>query len=228
MQPYFAQYGQDAFVHAVFFNTGKKGFFLDIGAHNGVTYSNSCFFEKSLGWTGICVEPIPDVFAELKKNRQCILENACITAADGEVKFTRINGYSEMLSGITDQYDERHLSRIEKELKEAGGTKEEITVQGKSISTLIKHHDVKQIDFCSIDTEGNEMPILQSFPFHLIKPAVFLIENNYKDQQMRDLLAAQGYTYVFRLGDEIYKLGTVSLMEKWRILLFRLKRKFSK
>lgn len=228
MQPYFAQYGQDAFVHAVFFNKRSKGFFLDIGAHNGVTYSNSCFFEKSLGWTGICVEPIPDVFAELKKNRQCILENACITATDGEVKFTRITGYSEMLSGITDQYDERHLSRIEKELKEAGGTKEEITVQGKSISTLIKQHNVTQIDFCSIDTEGNEMPILKSFPFHLIKPRVFLIENNYKDQQMRDLLAAQGYTYVFRLGDEIYKLGTVSLFEKWQILLFRLKRKFSK
>ena len=50
-----------------YFLNKPEGFFLDIGAHDGVTGSNTFFFEK-LGWDGICLEPIPSVFDKLKKN----------------------------------------------------------------------------------------------------------------------------------------------------------------
>lgn len=50
-----------------FFKNLKNGVFFDIGAHDGVSLSNTYFFEKELGWSGICLEPIPEVFERLKK-----------------------------------------------------------------------------------------------------------------------------------------------------------------
>jgi hypothetical protein len=52
----FSQHGQDAFVYETFFkNDGGQGFFVDVGAYDGVTFSNSLFFERHLGWSGICI-----------------------------------------------------------------------------------------------------------------------------------------------------------------------------
>lgn len=48
---YYLQYAQDLLLNEVLFKGKQNGFFLDIGAHDGITLSNSCFFEKEMGWT---------------------------------------------------------------------------------------------------------------------------------------------------------------------------------
>src|SRR5262249_56743026 len=56
----FSQLGQDIFVYNTFFRERRtKGYFVDIGAYDGVTFSNSLFFERHLGWQGVCIEPLP-------------------------------------------------------------------------------------------------------------------------------------------------------------------------
>ena len=45
------------------FGRSKRGFFIEAGAYNGVELSNTLYFEKNLGWTGLLVEPNPDAFA---------------------------------------------------------------------------------------------------------------------------------------------------------------------
>ena len=55
---YNSQYGQDRYLNEHFFHDKEGGFFVDIGAHNGVTISDSLFYEKELGWKGICLESI--------------------------------------------------------------------------------------------------------------------------------------------------------------------------
>ena len=57
----YSQYEQDIYILNNFFQNKKDGMFVDIGAHDGVTISNSLLFEK-IGWNGICVEPLPKIF----------------------------------------------------------------------------------------------------------------------------------------------------------------------
>jgi FkbM family methyltransferase len=224
---YSAQYAQDRFINDVIFKNKPNGFFLDIGAHDGVTFSNSYFFENALQWNGICVEPIPEVYEQLEQNRNCIKVNAAITSQDGFVKFTRITGYAEMLSGITESYDLRHLERIQKDISEKGGKVQEIDVVAVSLNTLFNRHQVKHIDLVTMDTEGNEYPIIANFPFHLVKPLVFAIENNYKDNKIAKLLKSHGYKKLIKTGDDIFYCGETNLLFWLQVLLFRIKKRLN-
>ncbi len=229
---YYSQKGQDKFLNQVFFRGKKNQFFIDIGANDGVSFSNSCFFEKTLGWRGVCVEPIPEIFKKLQINRNCILENACISNENGELSFTRVKGYGEMLSGITDQYDPAHKIRIKETIKEHGGEIEHIIVKSISLKSLIKKHNIMRIDFVSIDTEGNEWQIISSFPFDIIKPKIFLVENNYNDTRIHNFLVSKGYCFCINLGDDVFHLGSLSLFDSVSLFFFKsiryFKYKFSK
>lgn len=81
----YSQYGQDITVFELL-GSPKNGFFLDIGANDGKTYSNSLLFEEK-GWEGICIEPHPTIFVELEKTRKCHLINSCVSGTDGIVQF---------------------------------------------------------------------------------------------------------------------------------------------
>ena len=108
----YSQYWQDNCINILFWGK-KKGVFLDIGAHNGISLSNTYFFEKEKKWRGICIEPNPEIFKELQANRNCILENCCISGDESLVTFRKVNGPGNMLSGILDFFDAKHISRIE-------------------------------------------------------------------------------------------------------------------
>ena len=56
-----SQFEQDKFLEQNIFKGYKNGFFIDVGAHNGISMSNTLFFEKENGWKGINIEPIPSV-----------------------------------------------------------------------------------------------------------------------------------------------------------------------
>lgn len=99
---YYGQCAQDKLLFEHYFWGKKEGVFVDIGAHNGVTYSNSYFFEK-LGWKGLCVEPIPECYQQLVKNRKCVTVQGCVTDFTGKGEFVRIKSPVvglEMLSGL--------------------------------------------------------------------------------------------------------------------------------
>ncbi len=190
---YYSQAGQDKYVHEQFFKHVKTGTFLDIGAHDGIDKSNSYFFESALGWKGICVEPIPEVFESLEKNRKCICVNAGLSDKNGMTKFWRIEGYSEMLSGIAENYNDSHKERIEREIQQHNGKKIEIDIKIYDINTLLKEHGFSHIDYCTIDVEGSEEKILSVLNEKEFDITVFTVENNYKDKSLRNLMKSKGY-----------------------------------
>lgn len=69
---YYSQCGQDEYLNRKIFKNRKNGLFLDIGANDCISFSNTYFFEKELNWKGICIESLPEVFKELEKNRVSI------------------------------------------------------------------------------------------------------------------------------------------------------------
>jgi FkbM family methyltransferase len=204
-EKYFSQHKQDEVLDKVIFQGKKKGFFLDIGANDGVTYSNTYFQEINREWTGICVEPLPDTFRKLKESRRCILENCAVGKSDGHATFLAIEGYGEMLSGLKNNYTKKHLERIDSEIATYGGNKKEIEIVTKNVNTMLASHGVKHIDYCNIDTEGSELTILKAIDFSKVQIDVITVEANYDWDRfkLRLLLTFKGYKYICSLGNDM-------------------------
>ena len=64
---YYSQYKQDEFIYNSFFKNKRDGVFLEIGADDGVRFSNCKFFEDHLNWKGIAVEARKEAYEKLKK-----------------------------------------------------------------------------------------------------------------------------------------------------------------
>lgn len=200
---YFSQYGQDIIVSEHF--KKNKGFFLDIGAHDGISLNNTYYFEKVLNWEGIAFEPNPEVYKRLIKNRKCECINACISEKSGEIEFLLINGYSEMLSGIQSKYNSSHMKRIKREIKIHGGEIKKIFTSCCRVNEILNARKIKNVDIISIDTEGGEFEIINSIDFSKINFKAIVIENNYSDYRIWQKLINEDF-YLFALAgsDEIY------------------------
>lgn len=198
-----SQYGQDVAVYEIL-NKPSYGVFLDIGANDGVTFSNSLYFEQK-GWTGICVEPHPTIFKQLSENRQCNLLNACIASSDSTVDFLSVEGPGNMLSGIMQYLDQSDLDRIDKEIAQHGGHTQEIQIEALSPETLLKRFNITEIDYLSVDTEGCELSILKVFDFDKTPVKVIGVENGSRSPELFNYLIQQGYQLKKCVGcDEIY------------------------
>jgi FkbM family methyltransferase len=171
------------------FNFKTDGFFVDIGAHNGLSLSNTKFLEDA-GWDGICIEPHPNVFKQLVENRKCQKVNCALWDKDTKVNFLSLSGYTEMLSGIYESYDSRHYNRILNELRHHGGQSEIIEIDAKKFESVI---DRKKIDFLSIDTEGSELQILSQIDFNKFDIRVICVENNFFEKKFDDFFRERGY-----------------------------------
>ncbi len=201
---YSSQCGQDKWLAEIFYPGLRHGVFVDIGAHDGVSFSNTLFLESRLDWTGLAIEPLPDVFQKLTANRMCTKVNGCISAQSGYAKFRKITGYSEMLSGLVDHYDPRHQDRIIKELREHGGNFEEISVRCYRLNDLLDEHGIHDVHYMNIDVEGAEYDILRSIDFQSHNIHICGIENNYRDHRIPKFMKRMGYQMVAVVGDEFY------------------------
>lgn len=197
---FYGQYRQDEYVYNNFFKDKKNGFYIDIGAHDGISLSNSYFFEK-LGWNGICIEPTPYIFEKLIKNRNCESLNIALSNVDGEMDFMVLSGYTQMLSGLVDNYDPRHLHRINGEMTIVHegnvGMKEIIKIKTNTFMSL-NAPDI--IDFVSLDVEGSEINILRGIDFNKKLIKVITVENNYHDNTINEILLNNGFNIVTNLG----------------------------
>jgi FkbM family methyltransferase len=202
---YKSQYGQDKFLNENIFKNKIGGTYIDIGAHNGVSLSNTYFFEKDLNWKGMCIEPNPNLFQELEANRSSININGCAWSSNELKKFRLINGYSEMLSGIIDTYDKNHVHRIERECSDKNGTYQDIDINCYEINSLLSNYSLFDIDLLSIDTEGSEIQILKSLDYHLFNIKVIIVENNYREKTLEEFLIRKGFRLHHRIKiDDIY------------------------
>lgn len=203
---FYSQYNQDKWLHKNLFPNKNNGIFVEVGADDGVHNSNTLFFEE-LGWTGVCIEPSHERFKALKQNRTCICENVAIDSKEGVVEFMDISGYGRGLSGIVDKYCEAHKNRVENEIKHKDCKGHQvIKVKTQRLDVILKENNITRVDFCSIDTEGSEYDVISSLDFDSIVIDVFLIENNYKENNVSNFLSNVGYKKIAKLeNDDVYQ-----------------------
>ncbi len=199
---YHAHDGQDAFIHETFFPTLRNGCFLDIGAFDGVMWSNTLFFEREMGWTGLCVEASPTRFAALRQARSSTCLNVALSDFEGEAEFLDIVNGPVMMGGLYDAFGPGHRAFVESITQES----RRITVPVRRLDRLLAEHGITHVHYCSIDVEGAELRIVDSVDFSRVTIDVFTLENIDIDPAIPAHMAELGYDLVCRFGgrDEVY------------------------
>ena len=198
---YFSEAGQDMFVKDNFFKNKKSGFFVEIGAYDGIEGSNCYHFEKFMNWEGIAVEASPLQFEKLKKNRNCKLINLALGSENKQVEFYEVvDGFTQM-SGINNLNFQNSFQRIK---KNSNSKINKIDIECKTFDKLIPNNQI--IDLISIDIEGNELDVLKSIDFDKYQIKVIILENNAPNElSYLKFFLEKNFSYFDRVGmDEIY------------------------
>lgn len=200
---FFSQFKQDQFLYDNFFQNINNGYFVDIGAYDGVVDSNSLFFED-LGWHGMCIEPNPEKFETLKNCRRCSCFKLAIAGTNKKTSFLKIrSGGPDTLSVLVKDTDKNAEEQINKYKLKSKEEFDIIDVECVAFDYLV--HKTK-IDYLSLDTEGNELEILKTIDFSKYDIKAITVENNdYDDKFYKFFADKKHYQFVARLGcDEVY------------------------
>lgn len=188
-----AQHLQDLFVLAEL-DYKLNGFFVEFGATNGLTISNTWLLEKLFGWNGIVAEPAKIWHEKLKINRNCIIDTRCVWKESGtELVFNQTE--SPELSKI----DAIEIDDWAKDIREINSSKYSVS-SVSLIDLLTEHNAPHEIDYISVDTEGSEFDIIEAFDFQKFKVKIWTIENNLKqlDWNVSRLMLSKGYRRVYK------------------------------
>ena len=210
---FYSQDKQDKYLERHIFKGYKNGFFIDIGAHDGKSINNTLYFEKNNNWTGVNVEPIKKVYNDLVVNRpNCININCAVCNNDGKTEFICNTGYTEMISGIKDTFDPRHIKRLQRENEQHGSTTKIIEVETKKLETICDSHKISHINYLSIDVEGAEFEVIKSINFDKVYIDVIGFENNYDDTSIHIIKYLEERNYVvIRNSLDIFMINTSSV-----------------
>ncbi len=183
-----SQLRQDVFVlsETIF---KKHGYFVEVGAADGIKLSNTYLLETEFLWNGILAEPAAVWRKKLNENRpNASIETLCVWKdSNSKVIFndTKIPELSTI--NLFSAKDSHKYSRLNGKHYE---------VQTISLNDLlIKHKAPKYIDYLSIDVEGSEYEILNAFDFNLYSIGVITVEHNFSAQREKifTLLTSKGY-----------------------------------
>ena len=182
---FYSQYKQDEILEKNIFKGYKNGFFVDVGANDGIKINNTLYFEKNNNWKGINIEANPDIFNSLVVNRpNCTNINIAISNEVGTTEFIKNTGYTEMISGIKNTYDKRHLERLNNENKKFNSTTNIIKVNTDKLENIFEKNNIKHINYLSIDVEGGEYEVIKSINFDKVFIDVIEFECNYYDTSL--------------------------------------------
>ncbi len=190
-----SQHGQDKWVLEVL--KGKRnGFFLDSGAGDPTHASNTHALETVYDWNGICVEPNPYYYEQLRQKRKCVSVNCVLDSVERQVNWIsawQLGGILEFMAPS----DRERLCRDCPPLKEP---LEDFAQKLNSFTLdylLTTHQAPAKIDFWSLDVEGAELVLLKSFPWDRHSVTTLCVEHNDyepKYTETREFMKNKGYT----------------------------------
>lgn len=166
----------------------RNGVFIEVGANDGVTQSNTKLLEEYYGWTGILVEPSPCVFSKLCDNRPTA---HCFQCALGA--FEQENTY------VYGDFDGDLMSSIDGKRRQNAA---EHKVLMRSLQSILDEVGYSHINLFSLDTEGHELAILNGIDFSKTIFDYLLIEIYNRDyEEIINFLSSKGYDMVERFSN---------------------------
>ena len=167
---YCSQYNQDVFVDTLL-KEKTDGFFIELGAAYAKEISNTYFFEEYRNWKGLLIEANPYFIQELKAVRKnSIIEQCAVSCEEGKLAFCPAPG----LGGIPKYFHESHHARIGQDFAE-------IKVPAYKLETLLDKYQITKVDYLSLDTEGNELDVLQSIDYQKVVIKIIQVEISHSE-----------------------------------------------
>ena len=183
----YSQLGQDKWVLEQTQNK-TNGYFVEAGATDGVSLSNTYLLESKYGWSGI-------YHNALTSNRNCHIDFGLLYNSSGETevlyKCAEESGTKEDFKAETDRLPKR-----------LAGSVEEVTTLTLN-NLLDKYNAPKLIDYISLDTEGSEGKILTAIDFNARDVRLWTVEHNSAHRNddekylnsLIQLMSSHGYSY---------------------------------
>ncbi|XP_068239880.1 protein Star-like [Palaemon carinicauda] len=213
------------------FTDEPPGVFLEAGALDGEFLSNTLWLEKTLGWTGLLIEPDKDSFRLLqKKHRKAWTSNACISKESYPMETYLVT--PQVWDKKHELWANRMFYPANAHLLDTGSDQESATnflpamdhfslVQCFPLITFVRTLGIETIDFLSLDLQGIEKVILRNFPWSKVNVRVVIIEDfaevvdndfiqfmekiNFQLMNRDDLPKSQDHIYINR--DETRLIG---------------------
>ncbi|MCW5896052.1 MAG: FkbM family methyltransferase [Bacteroidetes bacterium] len=192
----YAQEGEDLILRR-YLNVERSGFYVDVGAHHPIKFSNTYLFYK-IGWSGINIDAMPGAMEMFRKLRP---RDINIEAAVG--KTVRTLTYT--------MFDEPALNTFDPGLAQqrAAGKSalRTVSLETRPLASILAEHlpGNQRIDFLSVDVEGLDLEALQSNDWERFRPTFVLVESSYvealtvaevQQTDIHDYLTGQGYELI--------------------------------
>lgn len=153
----------------------RPGLFVEAGANDGWTHSNTYYLERWKGWRGVLIEAIPEFAQACRQERprsqvfNCALVNR---AYPGQTVVMRYAERASVVAGALGggQREAEHIATF------ADKASYEIDVPARTLSEVLSEAGVDAIDFMSLDLEGSERVALEGLDLDRWRPRCLLIE----------------------------------------------------
>ena len=169
----------------------RDQFFLDIGASDGVTLSNSILLERSYGWSGIAIEPDPRAAKKFRRARNCVLVESAVSGSQsaGTARLVRAG----MLSALSEDLP------IDAHSAKRSNSRRSTEVQLTPLNEILERHAAPtRIDFLSLDIEGLEFDVLKSLDWQSWNVRAIAVEHNFRQSEalIESFLDGRGFRRV--------------------------------
>lgn len=185
----YSQYGEEEIL-LNFFEKKQGGVLVDIGASDGVKYSNSRYLIAYLDWKALLVEPHPVSFSNLeeiyKDNENVTLKNLACFDSETTVDFYMYSeGDDSCVSTISESFKQKVI--------DAYGDKfsEPVKIKSVTLDTLLSNYD--HVDFLSVDCEGVDMKVLKSNDWSKNRPSLICVEHSMDEDELKDFIQSIDY-----------------------------------
>jgi hypothetical protein len=189
---FYSQQGEDIYIYRNFINKPvPDGIFVELGAMNGVTYSNTKFFEDTLQMSGTLIEPTKQYFELINNRPNCKNYNLAVNFTKDKVKLLGDFATSGIVETMSETFKNKwHQGSIE------------YYVDGDTFAAIMSKSDITYIDLLTIDVEGGEETVLKTMDFNI---PIYLIcielddHNIEKDERCRQILINNGFSFDRRI-----------------------------
>ena len=201
---FYSQQNEDKYLLNIFdIDKVQNGTYLEVGAYDGVRFSNTLFLQNEFKFSGILIEAQSNLFNRLKVNRpKDFLVSSAITNSNSlNVDFIGNNleaGVIDNLSTNLEKHSDWYMYKV----------------PNKKLSEVIEDSKLDYIDVMFIDTEGSELEIVESIDFTF--PISLIVIEAHKDSKKRDeklksILIKEGYEFLYQIRGNYWFYNKVKI-----------------
>lgn len=193
---------------AAFFGQ-RCGYFVEVGANEPRERSQTWHLEQA-GWTGVLIEPQPDLAAKLRQDRKAQVFAAACSAPDNDGRMLPLH-----VAGPLSSLDRAGMAP-------SAVPERTIDVPIRTLDSILDEAGAPRgFDFLSIDVEGHEVDVLRGFDLSRWQPQLILLEDHVADLSKHRYLRQAGYRIIRRYennGWYVPAASAIRCLSRWEIL----------